>query len=146
MFLWIKAIHVIAIIAWMAGMLYLIRLYAYHAEETEPVVMERLQVWERKLLRGIVNPAMIVAFATGITMLTRMPSLLQEPWMHVKLTMVLLMTAVHGMASGWRKKLIINPRFKSGRFFRIMNEVPTVLMIVIVVMVIVQPFTRAFAH
>ena len=142
MFLWIKAVHVISVISWMAGMLYLLRLYVYHAEETEFIVKERLQGYEVRLLRRIVNPAMIMTFLTGISMLVMMPSLLHQPWMHAKLTLVLGMTAVHGMASGWRTKLIADPQFKSGKFFRIMNEVPTLLMIGIVILVIVQPFAR----
>lgn len=140
MYLWIKALHVMAIISWMAGMLYLVRLYVNHAMETESVVMERLQGMERRLLKAITTPAMVVSVITGITMLAMNPGLLHMPWMHVKLAMVVGMLAMHGMASGWRKKLIDNPHFKPHKFFRVMNEIPTLLMIVIVVMVIVRPF------
>ncbi len=140
MYLWIKALHVLAIISWMAGMLYLVRLYVNHAMETEPVVMERLQGMERRLLRAITTPAMVVSLLTGIAMLAMNPVLLKMPWMHVKLTLVVGMLAMHGMASSWRKKLIDNPRFKTDKFFRVMNEIPTLLMIGIVIMVIVRPF------
>lgn len=140
MYLWIKALHVLAIISWMAGMLYLLRLYVNHAMETEAVVMERLQGMERRLLRGITTPAMVVSLATGLSMLYLNPGLLGMPWMHVKLAMIVGMLVMHGLASAWRKKLIDAPHFKTDRFFRVMNEIPTLLMIVIVVMVIVRPF------
>lgn len=139
-FSWILALHVIAIICWMAGMLYLFRLYVYHAEESEQVVMQRLQVMERKLLNLITTPAMIVALLSGITMLVLNPALLTQPWMHVKLTAVLGMFACHGIATKYRRVLVDEPHIKPGKFFRIMNEIPTVLMIIIVVMVIVKPF------
>lgn len=140
MYLWIKALHVLAIISWMAGMLYLVRLYVNHAMETESVVMERLQGMERRLLNAITTPAMVVSVITGITMLAMNPGLLKLPWMHVKLAMVVGMLAMHGLASAWRKKLIDTPHFKTDKYFRVMNEIPTLLMIVIVVMVIVRPF------
>jgi putative membrane protein len=139
-FAWILALHVLAIISWMCGILYLYRLYVYHAMEVERVVMERFQVMERRLLRGIANPAMVVALLTGIAMLALNPALLREPWMHIKLALVLGMFASHGIASSYRKKLIENPYIKSDKFFRVMNEIPTLLMIGIVIAVIVKPF------
>lgn len=142
MFLWVMAIHVMAVISWMAGMLYLYRLYVYHAEETEPVVMERLQVWERKLLNLITTPAMIVALLTGLAMLALNPEILKQPWMHIKFTALLGMFAVHGIAVKYRRVLVDQPHVKPGKFFRIMNEVPTLLMIIIVIAVIVKPFAR----
>jgi putative membrane protein len=140
MFQWVLALHVVAVISWMAGMLYLFRLYVYHAEESEAIVWQRLQVWEHKLLKLITTPAMVVSVLTGGTMLTLEPALLHQPWMHIKLTAVLGMLACHGLASKYRRSLIDNPHVKSGKFFRLMNEVPTVLMIIIVVAVIVKPF------
>ena len=142
LYVWIKAIHVVSIISWMAGLLYVLRLYVYHAMETEAVVRERLQVMERRLEKAIGTPAMVASFITGIAMLTIVPDWLRQPWMHVKLTSVVAMAAVHGMAIGWRKRLITTPAFKSHKFFRVMNEVPTVLMIIIVIMVIRRPFGR----
>lgn len=129
-----------SIISWMAGLLYLLRLFVYHAMETEAVVRERLQVMERRLLKAIGTPAMLASFITGIAMLVMVPTWLQQPWMHVKLTCVLAMAAVHGLAARWRKRLITAPTFKSHKFFRVMNEVPTLLMIIIVIMVIRRPF------
>ncbi|MDB5098088.1 MAG: hemJ [Cyanobacteria bacterium RYN_339] len=140
MFLWVMALHVVAVISWMAGMLYLFRLYVYHAEESETVVTERLQVWERKLLNLITTPAMVVALLSGIAMLVLEPSILKQPWMHIKFTALLGMFACHGIASKYRRVLVDQPKIKPGKFFRIMNEVPTVLMIIIVIAVIVKPF------
>jgi putative membrane protein len=142
MFLWVMAIHVMAVISWMAGMLYLYRLYVYHAEETETVVMERFQVMERKLLNVITTPAMIVSLLTGITMLALNPAIARQPWMHIKFTALLGMFAVHGIAVKYRRVLVDQPHIKPGKFFRIMNEVPTLLMIIIVIAVIVKPFAR----
>lgn len=140
LYLWIKALHVLAIISWMAGMLYLVRLYVNHAMETESIVMERLQGMERRLLDAITTPAMIVSALTGVGMLYMMPGLLSMPWMQVKLGLVVGMLGMHGLAVSWRKKLIDTPHFKPHTYFRIMNEVPTLLMIGIVIMVIVRPF------
>lgn len=141
-YLWWKAIHVMAIISWMAGLLYLFRLFVYHAQETLPEVMARFEVMERRLLRAITTPAMVVALATGIAMLVQQPALLQQPFMHVKLALVVGMLAMHGLGARWRKRLIREPAFASHRFFRVMNEIPTLLMIVIVIMIIVRPFYR----
>lgn len=142
MFQWVLALHVIAVISWMAGMLYLFRLYVYHAQESETVVMERFQVMERRLLNIITTPAMIVSLLSGITMLALAPELLKQPWMHIKFTALLGMFAVHGIGSKYRRVLVDNPHAKPAKFFRIMNEVPTVLMIIIVIAVIVKPFAR----
>ena len=141
-YLWLKALHLIAVISWMAGILYLLRLYVNHAQETEPVVMERLQGMERRLLRAITNPAMIVTVVTGGTLLWMQPEYLRQPFMHAKLTMVLGMLVMHGLAARWRKRLIVEPHFASHRFFRVMNEIPTLLMIGIVIMIVVRPFLR----
>lgn len=140
MYLWIKALHVLAIISWMAGMLYLVRLYVNHAMETEGVVMERLQGMERRLLNAITTPAMVVSVLTGLGMIAMNPGLMGLAWMQVKLALVVGMLAMHGLAVSWRKRLIDTPHFKTDKYFRVMNEIPTLLMIGIVVMVIVRPF------
>ena len=137
---WLVATHIIAVIAWMAGMLYIWRLYVYHAMATEPKVHETFQVMERKLMNYITTPAMLVALATGIAMLAMNPVIFKQGWMHLKFAMLILLFASHGMASAYRKKLIANPHVKSDKFYRVMNEVPTVLMIVIVIAVVVKPF------
>jgi len=140
--LWIKAVHVMAIISWMAGLLYLYRLFVYHAMETEEVVRQRLQVMERRLINGIAHPAAIVSLITGVTMLYLTPGYLTQPWMHVKLTLAVGMIVSHELAARFRKRLITEPHAVPHKTFRILNEVPTLLMIGIVIMVIVRPFSR----
>lgn len=139
---WIKALHVISVIAWMAGMFYLPRLYVYHCE-TKPgsAESERFKVMEYKLLRFIINPAMMAAFSFGI-LLACTPGVIDwgATWWWTKLASLFLLTGFHGAASKWRREFMEDRNRKSARFYRIANEVPTVLMIVIVVMVIVRPF------
>jgi putative membrane protein len=138
-----KALHVISFISWMAGMLYLPRLYVYHADV--PVGSERdkmLQVMERKLLRYIVNPAMIATFAFGIwlIMILGMDVLKSSGWLHAKFTLLFLMTAVHGMLAGARKKFARGENTRSAKYYRWLNEAPTVLMIAIVFLAVMKPF------
>lgn len=140
-YLWAKALHIIAVIAWMAGMLYLPRLYVYHADV--PVGSDQSEIFktmERKLLRYITNPAMIVAFIFGGLMLWANPDLLQQGWMHLKLTAIILMTVVHGMYARWRKQFMRDANTHSAKFYRWWNEAPTVLMIIIVLMAVAKPF------
>ncbi len=125
----------------MAAQLYLPRLFVYHA--VAPVgspQSETFKVMEGKLLRAIMNPAMIVVWICGIAMIAHNPALLSQGWLQVKLVMVLVLSAIHGMMAGWRRAFAEDRNTHSQRFFRIMNEVPTLAMIVIVVMVIVRPF------
>jgi len=140
-YLWIKALHVIAVIAWMAGLLYLPRLFVYHADaKPGSELSETLKVMERRLLRAIINPAMVAVFALGILLaLTIGPEILED-WFYVKIVLVLILSGVHGMMARWRKELERDERIHSARFFRIVNEIPTVLMIAIVILVVVQPF------
>lgn len=139
---WIKALHVISVSAWMAGMFYLPRLYIYHvAAPVGSPQSETFKVMERRLLRAIINPAMIATFIFGIWMLVLLgPSVWSEGWWHVKLTMLVLMSAYHGLISRWRRDFEADRNQRSAKFYRFANEVPTVLMIVIVIMVIVKPF------
>jgi protoporphyrinogen IX oxidase len=139
---WIKAFHIIAVIAWMAGLLYLPRLYVYHCE-TKPgsLESERFKVMERRLLRQIMLPAMIMVWTLGV-LLVLTPGVIDwhAGWWHVKLTAALAMTGFHGALSRWRRDFLEDRNIRPQRFYRIANEIPTVLMIVIVVMVIVRPF------
>ncbi len=128
------------VISWMAGLLYIFRLYVNHAMESEPVVRDRFQHMERRLLNYITTPAMVVSTATGATMLVLQPELLKQTWMHVKLACVVALLVMHVLAIVWRKQLIAAPAARPHRFYRIMNEIPTVLMIIIVIMVIRRPF------
>lgn len=138
---WVRALHIISVIAWMAGMLYLPRLFVYHAEsETGSDKSETFKVMERRLLRIITNPAMILTWIFGICMLWANPALLSAPWMHIKLTAVVVMSGIHGMLSKWRKDFAADKNTKSAKFYRIINEVPTVLMIIIVIMAVAEPF------
>ena len=139
---WLRALHVIAVISWMAGMLYLPRLYVYHCEaKAGSELSEKLKIMERRLLRFIINPAMIVTWLIGLTMLHANPDLLQNPWMHVKLTCLVLMQIIHACFARWRKNFAADKNTHSQKFYRIANEVPTALMIIIVIMVIVRPFS-----
>ncbi|MGB4101859.1 MAG: protoporphyrinogen oxidase HemJ [Alphaproteobacteria bacterium] len=138
---WIKALHVIAVMAWMAGMLYLPRLFVYHADAVAGSdKSEIFKVMERRLLRAIINPAMIAAFVFGIWMLVLNPELLRAPWLHAKLALVLAMTALRGMLARWRKAFAQDRNRRAARFYRVVNEAVTVLMIGIVILVIVRPF------
>ena len=139
--LWIKALHLISVIAWMAGMLYLPRLFVYHCEaEPGSELSETLKVMERRLLRLIINPAMIVSWVLGLTLLAGSGATLwSQPWMIIKLFCVVLMSIAQGKMAKWRKDFEADLNTRPQKFYRIANEVPTVLMIVIVIMVIVQP-------
>ena len=139
---WILALHIIAVIAWMAGMLYLPRLFVYH-RDTEPgsEMSETFKVMERRLLRGIINPAMIASWLLGILLIWRSGGpadwgYMGEGWMHTKLLGVILLSGVHGVLSAHRKKFERDERPKTVKFYRIINEVPTVLMVVIVFAVV----------
>lgn len=140
-YVWIKAFHIISVIFWMAGMAYLPRLFVYHAEsEVSSDKSATFKIMERRLLRGIINPAMIATFAFGILMVVINPNLLSEPWFHLKLALVVAMTGLHGFFARWRKAFERDENTHSSRFFRIVNEAPPVLVVFIVILVIVRPF------
>jgi len=140
-YLWIKGLHIIAVISFMAGMLYLPRLFIYHVEAPKGSQMsETFKVMERKLLRFIINPAFIAALLFGGLMFWANPSLFSNGWMHGKLGLLLLMGGVHGMFAKWRKEFERDENTRSDKFYRVWNEVPTVLMIVIVLLAVVKPF------
>lgn len=139
-YLWIKALHVIAIISWMAAMLYLPRLFVYHASVAAgSETSELFKVMEHRLLRLIMNPAMIVAWITGLWMAWDMFDF-KGGWLHTKLLLVVLMSAAHGILSKSVRRFAADENTKSSKYWRIFNEIPTVLMILIVIMVIVKPF------
>jgi protoporphyrinogen IX oxidase len=139
---WIKSFHVISMVAWMAGMFYLPRLFVYHCE-TVPgsAESERFKVMEYRLLRQIINPAMIATFVFGILLMLT-PGVISwtEGWWYVKLIAVVLMIGLHGAMSKWRREFMEDRNTRSPRFYRIANEIPTVLLVIIVIMVIVRPF------
>jgi len=137
---WIKAIHVIAVISWMAGMLYLPRLFVYHAgAEKGSVQSETFKVMERRLLRAIINPAMIVSWVMGLWLAWKGFGF-HGGWLHAKIAAVVLMSGVHGYLSAAVRKFSEDRNQKPAKHWRIVNEIPTLLMIAIVILVIVKPF------
>lgn len=142
LYLWVKALHVISVIAWMAGLLYLPRLFIYHCDaEIGSPQSETFKVMERRLLRAIMNPAMIASLVLGVLLIAHLGAeLLSQGWFHVKILCLLIMMGMHMKMGAWRRAFAEDRNTHSTKFYRWMNEVPTVLMIVIVIMVIVQPF------
>ena len=141
LYLWVKALHVISIIAWMAGLLYLPRLYVYHAMvEQGSARAETFELMERRLLKAIMNPAMIASFIFGFWLVLINPDLLQQGWFHAKLLLVFSMAGCHGIFGRMRRQLADGTANRSDRYYRYWNAAPTVLMIAIVILAIVQPF------
>ena len=139
-YLWLKTVHVLAVISWMVGLLYLPRLFVYHVEAgTGSAQALTFETMERRLMRGIMLPAMIVVWITGIWLAIQ-GGWFAFGWLHAKLLLVLILSGMHGYLSVERKKLAAGTSRRSSRDFRIINEVPTLLMIGIVILVIVKPF------
>jgi protoporphyrinogen IX oxidase len=142
---WLKAFHIIAVIAWMAGMLYLPRLFVYHcAAEKGSVQSETFKVMERRLLRGIINPAMVATWVLGLALGWLGPDShygwFASPWLQTKIALVLVLSALHGLLAHWRQDFAADRNRHSQKFYRIVNELPTVLMIAIVILAVVKPF------
>jgi putative membrane protein len=145
MYDWIKAFHIIAVIAWMAGMLYLPRLFVYHcAAEKGSVQSETFKVMERRLLRAIINPAMIATYVFGLWLAWLGPDSrygwFASGWLWAKIVLVLALSAVHGLLVRWMKDFAADRNRHSSVFYRIINEVPTVLMVLIVLLVVLKQF------
>lgn len=137
---WLKVFHLISVISWMAGLLYLPRLMVYHSQaEIGGDKSETFKIMERRLLNGIMTPAMIASWIFGLW-LAWYNNLWIEGWFAVKITLVILLSMHHGFCVVWVKEFAADERKRTGRFFRIVNEVPTVIMILVVVLVIIQPF------
>jgi putative membrane protein len=139
---WFKALHVISVIAWMAGMLYLPRLYVYHADtEIGSDKSETFKIMERRLLRAITNPAMIASFIFGGLMLATPGAIdWSMGWIWVKIAMIVAMSGIHGLLARWRRDFEADRNVRPAKFYRMWNEAPTIPLIVIVIMVIVKPF------
>lgn len=138
--LWIKAFHIVSVIAWMAAMLYLPRLFVYHcAAEPGSKQSETFKLMERRLLRFIATPAMIAAWASGLWLIWD-AGVLYSGWMLGKLALVFMLTVLHGLDAKWVKDFAADRNWRSARFYRFANEAPTLLMILIVVLVVVKPF------
>jgi putative membrane protein len=137
---WVKAVHVMAVISWMAGMLYLPRLFVYHCEaDPGSRQSETFKIMERRLLRGIINPAMVVSWALGLWMANE-GNWLGAPWFLSKLALVVVLSGIHGFLARWMGDFAADRNQHSQRFYRIVNEVPAVLMIGIVILVVIKPF------
>ena len=136
---WMKAFHIIAVIAWMAGMLYLPRLFVYHCETTPGTPeYERFKLMERKLMRVIINPSMIAVWVLGL-LLAHTLGVWAQGWFHAKLLLVIVLSGLHGFLSRWRRDFERGENRYSQRFYRIINEAPAVLMAFIVILVVVKP-------
>ena len=143
MYLWLKALHIIAVISWMAGMLYLPRLFVYHCDaEPGSKQSETFKVMECRLLKAIINPAMIATWLLGLWLIWQMgkDAFLQAGWLQAKLALVIAMSGLHGFLVRWVKDFAADRNRHTGKFFRIVNEIPTVLMIFIVLLATVKPF------
>jgi len=142
MYLYIKALHIISIIAWMVGLLYLPRLFVYHTRVAPGSEADLLfQIMERKLLRIIMNPAMIATFVFGIWLISLSAvDFRHAGWLHVKIIFVLILAFMHGLMAKWRKDFAAGRNIRSERFYRIFNEIPAVIMVIIVLLVVVKGF------
>ena len=141
LYLWVKALHVISIITWMAAILYLPRLYVYHAQAEDGLdKSETFKVMERRLLRAIGNPSMIAAFGFGIWLIFLVGAGGLGGWFHVKLLCVIGIAVCHMLFAKWRKDFEADRNTRSHTFYRVWNEVPTVLMLIVVVLAVVKPF------
>ena len=139
-YLWVKALHVIAVIAWMAGMLYMPRLFVYHCSaEIGSTQSETFKIMERRLYKAIINPAMMVAWVVGLYIAWEQ-SFFTHAWFHAKLAMVVLMTVIHVMLGRYVRDFAADRNTHSHKFYRVINEIPTLLMIGAVIFVIVKPF------
>jgi putative membrane protein len=136
-----KAIHVISVIAWMAGILYLPRLYVYHAEaKLDSDLDQTLKIMEYRLLKFIMNPAMISTYFFGLLVAYMYGLVALGLWFNIKMIAVLIMTIIHALLARWRRDFNEGKNIHSAKFYRVVNEIPTVCMIVAVIMVIVKPF------
>lgn len=140
-YLWLKAFHIIAMVCWMAGLLYLPRIFVYHAQAgNTAAISDTFKTMEYKLLRYIMNPAMIATWVIGLLMIFAFPSVFEQGWMHAKLTLVIILTAYHHMLGRWRKRFEKGENTHDHVFYRWMNEVPTVILITAVILAVVKPF------
>ena len=142
-YLLLKSLHIIAVIAWMAGMLYLPRLFVYHADvPPESESSQLLKIMEKRLLRYIINPAMIAVFVLGILLMIETGAGMSggQGWMHAKIFLVLVLAGIHGLLARHRKQFLNDKNTKSSKYYRILNEVPTLIMIFVVLLVVMKPF------
>lgn len=141
LYLWLKALHIVSMVCWFAGLFYLPRLFVYHAQSEDTVSKERFGLMERKLYRGIMGPAMIATLVFGVALIYLNPSIFtQGAWIHAKLTLVVLLIGYHHMCGAQVKRFARGENTRSHVFFRWFNEVPVLLLLAIVILVVVRPF------
>ena len=140
MYLWIKALHIVSMVCWFAGLFYLPRLFVYHSMSEDSLSRERFCTMERKLYRGIMGPAMIATLAFGIWLIALTPGFMQQGWMHAKLTLVVLLIGYHHVCGAQVKRFARGENGRSHVFYRWFNEVPVLILLAIVILVVVKPF------
>ncbi|AIL59707.1 protoporphyrinogen oxidase HemJ [Pseudomonas alkylphenolica] len=140
LFLWIKALHIVSVVCWFAGLFYLPRLFVYHAQSQDSTSQERFVTMERKLYRGIMLPSMIATLVFGIWLMSLTPSFLSQGWMHAKLTLVILLIGYHHMCGAQLKRFARGENTRSHVFYRWFNEVPVLILLAVVILVVVKPF------
>ena len=140
-YLWFKSLHIIAVISWMAGLLYLPRLFVYHSESDLGSEKDAtFKIMEERLVKIIMRPAMAATWVFGLLLIYLNTALLEGGWLHFKLLLVFILTGIHHVFDKWRKVFLKGENTRSAKYYRMWNEVPTFLMIVIVVLVVVKPF------
>ena len=140
LYLWLKALHIIAIVCWFAGLFYLPRLFVYHAMSDDTLSQERFVIMERKLYRGIMNPSLIATLVFGLWLLHLNPAWLQMGWLHAKLSLVVLLIAYHLQCGRLLRRFAASQNGHGHVFFRWFNEVPVLFLLAIVILVVVKPF------
>lgn len=138
-YLLVKALHIVAVVCWFAGLFYLPRLFVYHVNAAE-AAKPMLQTMERKLYKFIMVPAMVATWGLGLFLLHLMPAWGMEGWIHAKIALVVLLTGFHHVCGSYVKKFAKNQNKKSEKFFRIFNEIPSILLILIVILAVTKPF------
>jgi len=139
-YLWLKAFHLVAVICWFVALFYLPRLFVYHADTQDDISNERFKIMERRLYRGIANPSMMATITLGLLLIAAIPGHMSGGWMHVKLVLVALLVVYHIFCKRHMKAFAEDRNEKSHVYFRWFNEVPSVFLIAIVILVIVKPF------
>ncbi|MET0846058.1 MAG: protoporphyrinogen oxidase HemJ [Pseudomonas sp.] len=141
LYLWLKALHIVSMVCWFAGLFYLPRLFVYHAQSEDTVSKERFSIMEHKLYRGIMGPAMIATLIFGIALIWLNPSIFsQGAWIHAKLTLVVILIGYHHMCGAQVKRFARGENTRSHVFYRWFNEVPVLILLAIVILVVVRPF------
>lgn len=140
LYLWIKALHIVAMVCWFAGLFYLPRLFVYHAMSEDTASKERFTVMQRKLYRGIMIPSMIATLVFGIWLITLIPGYMQQGWLHAKLTLVVLLIGYHHVCGAQVKRFARGEKGRSHVFYRWFNEIPVLILLAVVILVVVKPF------